>query len=1231
MSDVSARAALQIVGTVAGYYFGGPIGGAIGGSLGAYAGGVLFPFDPVYGPRLTELAVQNSSFGQAVAQVYGTMRVSGNLIWSTALRETRREEEVGKGGGGQEVVTYTYDADFAIAICEGPMAGLRRIWADSRLIYDVTSAADSGALQRSGETARYFTFYPGDEAQQPDATIEAALGAGQVPAYRGTCYIVFRTFQLADYGNRIPNFTFEVAQVGSPVLGRQLADQGGLQPIYENYDLGNTTAPRPIVMSIGGAVRVANTQNDDVTVHDLTGALLHTETRSYVAQRLPVFSDTGSAPWGIWSFSGWELYCDGTSLAFNAGARLWMQRAELVEIDITDVMPDATEVLHGVVPCADGLHFLVLTGSPVDTWYLCTWNGRDATLVDQGTVDAAGLAGGSRFGVGPVSQQNNVPGASMLESDLRHLWQFGNAGHLAVWTIDDAGELARTLYFDQATAPLKTTGLANAFAAVFADNATCAVVGTPGAGGESRVLLYSRLDNGAATPVQIGSVVNALAQRAGLTGGQLSTATLTETITGLALGKAETARSAIEALAGVFPFHCVESDGLLRFASRNGSVVAAIPADDLGAAGGDSRPDLVESQRAQETDLPARVTIRYRAAGADYQVGAQSARRASTGSRQQIELDLPLAISDAQAAAAAQTQLVERWVARNTRRFATTRKWAHLEAGDVVQAVTPTATYTVSLRSVRHAGAVVEFEGVDHAAASYSPNATAATVPGAAVLEGFAVTRLELLDIPLLRDGDDDAGLYAVAASYGSGRWGGAQISKQAASGGGFTPVKALFVRGTLGRALGALGNFTQGNRWDETNTVEVALTSGTLASASATAVYAGANAAWLGDELIQFRTATLVSGSTYRLSGLLRARKGTDRGLATHAAGERFVLLTDATVERVPVGLDEVGSTPVYRVATLGAPADTYQDRPLTHEGAAIKPLPPAHLQAIRAANDDLVLRWVRRGRIGQEWRDGVDVPLDETAESYDVEILDSLAATVLRTLSGVLPPQTYTAAQQAADFGAAPSNLNLRVYQRSERVGRGYPAAALLNAPFLPFLRDWNDLATTGQTLFGNSSPSHSAASGAYVITSGGGTAYSRLDAARSVADFDAALDVVLPGGGRIGLVYRTATFAGTNGMFAYAAYIAASGGGVNVILARGQNAAGGGAETTVQTVFVAGAASGPFRLRVRVVGSAHEIHVDGVLRVSATDATYLAPALPGLYGLAGSPAFDNLSISY
>ena len=202
-----AQLALGVVGGVIGYYVGGPEGARAGFLIGSTIGGVIDP-QKIKGPRLSDLKIQNSSYAATEPIVYGGVRVAGNVVWSSDMVE--HEDESG-GKGGPQVTNFTYSVSCAINICAGPATSIRRIWADSKLVYDATDTASAEALAASAAFDDYFVFYSGSGVQGPDPTMEAALGAGNVPAYRGSTYIVFTDVPLQDYGNRIPSFSFELS------------------------------------------------------------------------------------------------------------------------------------------------------------------------------------------------------------------------------------------------------------------------------------------------------------------------------------------------------------------------------------------------------------------------------------------------------------------------------------------------------------------------------------------------------------------------------------------------------------------------------------------------------------------------------------------------------------------------------------------------------------------------------------------------------------------------------------------------------------------------------------------------------------------------------------------------------------------------------------------------------------------------------------------------------------
>jgi len=203
-----------LVLTVAGGAVGGPVGAMIGAAIGQQADAAIFAPRPREGPRLTELAVQTSSYGTPIPRLFGMMRVAGTVIWATELSERRSS---GSGGKGRPAtVSYSYSASFAVLLSARRVRAVKRIWADGKLLRG--QAGD-------WKTRTGFRLHNGDQDQAVDPLIASALGASRANAYRGYAYVVFENLELADFGNRIPSLTFEVeADAGPVAIGDILAD-----------------------------------------------------------------------------------------------------------------------------------------------------------------------------------------------------------------------------------------------------------------------------------------------------------------------------------------------------------------------------------------------------------------------------------------------------------------------------------------------------------------------------------------------------------------------------------------------------------------------------------------------------------------------------------------------------------------------------------------------------------------------------------------------------------------------------------------------------------------------------------------------------------------------------------------------------------------------------------------------------------------------------------------------
>ena len=269
---------LSAAGTALGGSLGGSVLGlstaVVGRAVGAAVGRAVDErllgrgAEPVETGRVDRFRITGASEGAAVGRVWGRMRVAGQVIWSSPFSEHSKSTGGGKGmPSGPKMTEYAYSVSLAIALCEGEITHIGRIWADGTEI-----AKDILNLH----------VYTGSESQQPDPAMEANEGPGQVPAYRGIAYVVLEDIDLSAFGNRVPQLSFEVfrpATVVDPAKAEDLAHliQGvALIPGTGEYSLATT--PVFTEPAFGEArpanVNTVSTKTDLATsLDDLTGEL----------------------------------------------------------------------------------------------------------------------------------------------------------------------------------------------------------------------------------------------------------------------------------------------------------------------------------------------------------------------------------------------------------------------------------------------------------------------------------------------------------------------------------------------------------------------------------------------------------------------------------------------------------------------------------------------------------------------------------------------------------------------------------------------------------------------------------------------------------------------------------------------------------------------------------------------------------------------------------------------
>jgi hypothetical protein len=264
------------------------LGRAAGATLGRVIDGrILGAGSPaVETGRIDRFRLTGASEGAPVADVHGRARVAGQVIWSTRFQEETTVSGGGKGGASRPTVReYSYSVSLAIALCKGEITRVGRIWADGNEVskYDLN-----------------IRVYPGSEDQLPDPKIEAVEGTGHAPAYRGTAYVVLEDLPLGPFGNRVPQFSFEVVRSGDGDLS-EIVEAVALIPGTGEYALATT----PVHFDEGaGRARTAN-------VHTPAGVTDFTASLDALVEELPNCRATSL----VVSWFGDDLRCGSCSVS----------------------------------------------------------------------------------------------------------------------------------------------------------------------------------------------------------------------------------------------------------------------------------------------------------------------------------------------------------------------------------------------------------------------------------------------------------------------------------------------------------------------------------------------------------------------------------------------------------------------------------------------------------------------------------------------------------------------------------------------------------------------------------------------------------------------------------------------------------------------------------------------------------------------------------------------------
>jgi hypothetical protein len=1048
---------IQIAATTVGYIYGGPPGGLIGSLVGGYVGrsvDATHTSIDAQGPRLADYKVQTSTYGAPIPRIYGRAPIAGNVIWSSDILETvttsSTTQDDGKGGGSSQTVnqsTYSYKVHLAIGLCAGPIVGIGKIWANGKLIFNAKAGTDAHTVLASQTSAPGIRVHLGSETQVADPLIESYEGAGQVPGYRGLAYVVLEDFQLAEYGNAIPQFNFEV-------IASATTAEAGVVATIPSTTGGHSLDYQDGVYSVGFpslSAAAGGTGTVDLKTYGIAGDIISTQTIT----RLKPLGGSNLLAVGNWHGLALLNYSTGSASFWNIVTNEVCDAAWMGVIDIAPLeIYKGTDYAWLLYSSGGALRLAKLPLAGIDE----TAPGSRTIMQSypEKTIAPPGFSAGDRIffdgtWVWFADTTNGILYRYTQDLELSAQWTYATPGasHGYIYIFEDrfvigpaaSGARLFTLNDDGSTTALVSSTWDSG-------NVEIPYPPTPGIliGLTKIITVYPLIT---ATSATLSDIVSAECLLGGLAAGDLDVTALTDSVHGYVVSRGPL-KGSLEPLAQSFFFDAVESDGKLKFTKRGGASVVTLAAADFAAhAPGEESPEPIHHEHAMDLDMPNEVAVAFLNDDAAYEQGTQYARRLATHAAGQSSLEVPIVLTEAEALHIAQGLLFDAWAARESFTWQTSRKFAKYEPGDVVTLPFP-ANDTTSVRVTKRddgANGVIRWAGVYCEATVYTQAQTAAAaVTPAETTSVPGATRCEVMDIPLLRDVDDSYGFYSAALGY-LDAWRGCAVYISRDGGATYADLEGglHLVEATIGWAETAIGSPIWLEQFDEKETVDVFLLEGTLASATRDEVLNGANVALLGSEIIQFRTATQLSAGRYRLSGLLRGRLGTDWAVSGHAANERFVLIDSATLRFLSSGAADVGIERRVKAVSLGNRLAGTTEQLFTYEGVNLMPLSPVQLAGGRDPTGNLNLAWRRRTRLNATWRDYVDAPLGEESESYEIDVLSGAGA-VLRTITATTNNAQYTAAQQTTDLGAPAAAIPVKVYQVSSRIGRGYAASATL-----------------------------------------------------------------------------------------------------------------------------------------------------------------------------------------
>ena len=1037
----------------------------------------------IEGPRLDNLSVSLADYGTPMPRLFGQRRLMGQIMWAADLRE---KKETSKTKGGKQT-QYTYYGDWAVAICDQDGHDLTafdeitKVWFDKQLVFDKTNHRMESIGPLFGDDAAIklhqghnYRIYKGTPDQMPDPMIEAwcedKYGPDTCPAYRLTGYVAFQNIPLTYVGNRVPQVEVEVIRNPVPIYPFVTPENAGsiysfgLSPSgnalvfltgtrsYQLWDVPTMTmtAEYDDAVDIGSKIIAVN---DDGSFY--SGDNGHNRTVLIIDG---VADPVGGSVGNIWNLSAGVF---GASALFFSEIRIptfdglgtysfdtiettfypnWMFEAEDQDTRSSWAVGGMPVGLSsytngiGLYDFANGIETVLSSVSTSGAVYGFDNGAGQLVLLQEGQLylyDKAAQA----IVLGPVAAITS--GGANPPSR----WAGIRPGDPDFW-------LGFTRYSSTDFSIIETVnpsdwGSGGTLATLY-DFINDAIWGTNLSGDSAtHVRFLHRVTSGGST---LKEVVDTVSRWCGVA--DQDTSQLTQIVQGYSVTQGS-GKDMLSPLLDIYDSDAGNHDFDIKFVARgSGASGATLMTQNFAIPNKGDKRYVVKI--LQTSDLPLALTFNFADMTIDDQPNNVRAFRSNASVRTTQERTIDLSTFEVIPSGAQQkgdrclgTQRNER--ERTT--LALTYQEIAVEPADVRTLSLDGHARPVRLDKLTIRKNHIECEWLrDEAAVAVLNGATGPNLDGN-VPDTIIITpptKGFVFDMPNLSDSEDSIKplLHVAGGAYNDdAAWPGAVVYD--GSDGTFDTELATISASEevhWGVCQDALAT-ANSNLWDRGNTLTVRMSVGTLSSVTEAQVNAdpSLNLIYVGQELIQFASASLNGDGTYTLSDFKRGRRGTEWAVGLHAEGEKMVVAS--RLLPTELALDDIGDAKAYKVQTYGRGAGLISAINMTFSGASLKPWAPARVKWYFDGTD-LQGTITRRTRIGGNWN-GSTIAMVESLEKYEIDIYNGSTFKRTITVSGGAE-FTYTAAMAAADGISLPTPPTIKAYQISATVGRGFELAS-------------------------------------------------------------------------------------------------------------------------------------------------------------------------------------------